>query len=246
LISSRPPLPVTSLGVLTFNTGNDLIEPSDLIGVISQTGAAITGLQELSPKNADALQASLRDELPHRVLYGEFFHGKGLLSCYPILEHERFDVPSGRSYLRAKLLVKAAHALGTGRTVTVFVAHPPPPDPRRLELAASAYSYQDVAALLERASLDTPTLLIGDFNCVRANRAYQLLRKAGLIDTFRAAGRGSGRTYPVRQQHARVPVPRIFRLDYIWVTRHFLPVRSEVLRAPGSDHRPVFSRLELL
>jgi endonuclease/exonuclease/phosphatase family metal-dependent hydrolase len=246
MIASRPPLPTTSLGVLTFNTGNDLIEPSDLIGVIARTGAAITGLQELSPKNADALQASLRDELPHRVLYGEFFNGKGLMSRYPMLEHERFDVPSGRSFLRAKLLVPGAHGSEAARTVTVFVAHPPPPDPRRLELAASPFSYQDVAAVLQRASLDTPTLLIGDFNCVRANRAYQLLRKAGLIDTFRASGRGSGRTYPVRQQHARVPVPRIFRLDYIWVTRHFLPVRSEVLRAPGSDHRPVFSSLELL
>jgi endonuclease/exonuclease/phosphatase family metal-dependent hydrolase len=246
VIASQVPIAATPLGVLTFNTGNDLIEPSALIGVIAQTGATITGLQELSPKNADALQTSLRDELPHRVLYGEFFHGKGLLSCYPILEHERFEVPSGRSFLRATLQFATDHAFRAARTVTVFVAHPPPPDPRFLELAASVYSHQDVTALLKRASLDTPTLLIGDFNCVRANRAYQLLRKAGLIDTFRVAGRGMGLTYPVRQQHARVPVPRIFRLDYIWVTRHFLPVRSEVLRAPGSDHRPVFSRLELL
>jgi len=223
---------------MTFNTGNDLIEADDLVGLIADTGVAIAGLQELSPRNAEALERSLQEELPHRVLYGEYFNGKGLLSRYPVLEHERFEVPSGRSYLRAKLEID-------DREVGVFVAHPPPPDPRFLELAASPYSCQDVAAMLQRASLDIPTLFIGDFNCVPVNRSYRLMHRAGLIDTFRAAGRGPGLTYPVRYQYAGIPVPRMARLDYIWATWHFLPVGSAVLKAPGSDHRPVVSHLAL-
>ncbi len=225
------------LVVMTFNTANDLVEPDELIAMIARSDATIVGLQELSPRNARAVEAGLRDEFPHRVLHAEYFRGKGLLSRYPLLDYERFELPSGRPYIEARLAVQS-------RLVTVFVAHPPPPDLRRLQVASPIAS-QDIRALLRRTSLHAPTLLIGDFNCVRTSLNYHLLRQSGLIDTFRAVGRGRGRTYPARRQHVPIGLPPLVRIDYIWATPHFLPLASWLESSVGSDHLPVVSELAL-
>jgi vancomycin resistance protein VanJ len=223
--------------VMTFNTANDFISPADLVAVIESSNASIVGLQELSERNAAALDTSLLSTFPHRWLYGEHIRGKGLLSRFPIVELDHFELPSGRLYLHGAIDV-------SGCTVQVFVAHLPPGDYRKLQ-AIDPVALVDLELLLKRIDVQRPTLLLGDFNVVSRSRIYRRLRAVGLVDTFRVAGRGPGFTYPRRHAHRPIPLPRLIRIDYIWATPHFTPLRSRVLPGIGSDHQPVISDLEL-
>jgi len=225
------------LTVLTFNTANDFITPNDLIEMLRTSGADIAGLQELSPRNADALAASLQQEFPYRVLRGKYFDGKGLLSRHPIVAHTWFSLDGGRPYLKASVDVG-------GQRVTVIIAHAPSPNYRRLEII-SPYAVAEVQSLVDDVTLGHPALLIGDFNFTDQNRNYELLVRAGLLDTFRESSRGFGFTFPTRHQYVDLPLLPLVRIDYIWATPHFQPLSSHVGRACGSDHLPVISTLAL-
>jgi vancomycin resistance protein VanJ len=244
-VRGLPPLPANvaqhgaavPLTAMTFNTANDFVVPEDLILLLSHSGADVVALQELGERNAAALEHSLEETYPYRVLQGEYVSGKGLLSRQPILAWERFTLASGRPYVEARLSVGE-------QVVTVYVVHAPPGEIRRLEVVSSN-SARDIQMLLERASLETPTLLLGDFNIVPGSRSYRLLRQAGLIDTFRYAGAGWGLTSPTRYQYLPIPLPRLVRIDYIWATAHFVPLAGAVGPHIGSDHLPVVCALAL-
>lgn len=223
------------LTVLTFNTGNDFIAANALVEMLRASNADIIGLQELSPRNAAALEGSLQDEYPSRVLRGGYFEGKGLLSRYPIVEHAWLALDSGRPHIRASLDVGA-------RRVNTVVVHAPPPNYRRLE-TISWRAAREIEELLKAVALDQPALLMGDFNFTERNRHYRRLRQAGLIDAFRATRRGFGFTFPTRYQYAPIPLIPLVRIDYIWMTSHFQPLWSAVGRGYGSDHLPVVAAL---
>jgi endonuclease/exonuclease/phosphatase family metal-dependent hydrolase len=222
---------------MTFNTANDFITPEELTATIDRSEAVIVGLEELSARNAAALETALLHRLPHRFLYGEYIDGKGLLSSYPIRAYERFELASGRSAIDALLHLQ-------GQDAAVFVVHPPPPDYKRREII-SRIGLADVTRILERVPSDLPTLLLGDFNFVRPTRGYRLLQQAGFTDTFRAVGFGRGLTYPMWRQQNRLPLPRLVRLDYIWASRHVRPLASWVGPPTASDHLPLLADLEL-
>ncbi len=70
----------------------------------------------------------------------------------------------------------------------------------------------------------------GDFNAPATDIVhYQLARD--FDDAFSAAGTGWGNTY-----HRRLPV---LRIDHIYATRHFTPVRARAVDTRESDHRMV-------
>lgn len=226
------------LTALTFNTGNDFIPSDALIEMLRASEADVIGLQELSPRNAAGLGASLHDEYPHRVLHGEYFAGKALLSRYPIVEHRWLALDSGRPHIQACLDI-------TERQVNVVVVHAPAPNYRRLE-TISPYAAGEIEKLLAAIGPEQPALLMGDFNFTEQNRHYHRLLRAGLVDAFRATNRGFGFTFPTRYQYAPIPLPPLVRIDYIWVTPHFQPLWSAVGRGHGSDHLPVMAGLALL
>jgi endonuclease/exonuclease/phosphatase (EEP) superfamily protein YafD len=222
---------------MTFNTANDWVAAPDLLVLLRQVRADIVGLQEVSARNADALTQALGDTYAARLVFGAPFIGKGLLSRYPVLWHEQFCLASPRPSLEARIDVQ-------GRTITVFVVHPPPPNVRRFE-RSSALATRDITLLLDRVALTTPTLLLGDFNVTARSATYRLLREAGLIDTFAVAGQGRGLTCPTRSPYAPIRLRPLVRIDYVWATPHFRPLRSYVGPSIGSDHRPVVATLAL-
>ena len=77
-------------------------------------------------------------------------------------------------------------------------------------------------------------IIAGDFNAPAGDRVYAML-KGEFTDTYSEAGSGWGNTY-----HRAFP---LLRLDHIFVSRVFHPVRSRVVRVEGSDHRMVISDL---
>jgi vancomycin resistance protein VanJ len=223
---------------MTFNTANDFVQPIHLLTMLRESEADVIALVELSPLNADALKENLLAEYPHRVLFGKHFDGKGLLSRYPIERHEMFTLMTARPYIEAQVSVE-------GHPVTVFVVHAPAPNYRQLEVR-SAYCEPEINMLIQRGKLDTPTIYLGDFNFIAQSATYRLLVNAGLTDTFRAAGKGAGLTFPTRFQYARIRLPLMLRIDYIWTTKHFKALASHVGLGYGSDHLPVVSDLALV
>jgi endonuclease/exonuclease/phosphatase (EEP) superfamily protein YafD len=221
---------------MTFNTGNDFIAAEHLIHAIKNSGADIVGLQELSERNAAALETL--SEYPHRVLFGKKFDGKGLLSRYPIEKHRLFSSVIARPHIEALLNIGE-------RNIIAYIVHAPAPNFRRLEFR-SPYSMPEIERLLALLQADIPTILMGDFNLVDRSDVYHLITKAGLVDTFRAVGKGPGLTFPTRHQYIPLRLPRMIRIDYIWVTRQFTPLTSVVGRGYGSDHLPVFSTVALM
>ena len=192
------------LTALTFNTGNDFIPSEALIEMLRASEADVIGLQELSPRNAAGLVASLHDEYPHRVLHGEYFAGKALLSRYPIVEHRWLALDSGRPHIQACLTSPAAGQRGGGA--------------RQRQLPAaetiSPYAAGEIEKLLAAIGPEQPALLMGDFNFTEQNRHYHRLLREGLVDAFRNQSRRIHLpTLPVRAD--RFPLVRI---DYIWVT----------------------------
>ncbi len=75
-------------------------------------------------------------------------------------------------------------------------------------------------------------IIAGDFNAPAGDRIYRSLRH-DYFDTFRESGTGWSNTY-----HRRFP---ILRLDHIFVSKSFLPVRSRAVTIEESDHRMVVS-----
>ncbi|MGL5017254.1 MAG: endonuclease/exonuclease/phosphatase family protein [Luteolibacter sp.] len=83
---------------------------------------------------------------------------------------------------------------------------------------------------------NTPTLFGGDFNAPASDIVHRQLT-LDFVDAFATAGTGWGNTY-----HRRFP---ILRIDHIYTTRHFTPVRCRAVTTRHSDHRMVVADLLL-
>lgn len=107
-------------------------------------------------------------------------------------------------------------------------------DNRRLRLLELAFALE---ILREHTPFPRrPTIMAGDFNAPANDSVYQMLSKH-FTDTFSASGVGWGNTY-----HRRMP---LLRLDHVFSSTAFIPVRCRVVTIPESDHRMVVSDLIL-
>ncbi|MEY3898163.1 MAG: hypothetical protein RLZZ214_3684 [Verrucomicrobiota bacterium] len=77
---------------------------------------------------------------------------------------------------------------------------------------------------------NTPTLFGGDFNAPATDIVHRQLAR-DFVDAFASSGTGWGDTF-----QRRFP---ILRIDHIYATRHFTPVRSLTVTTRTSDHRMV-------
>jgi endonuclease/exonuclease/phosphatase (EEP) superfamily protein YafD len=231
--------------VMTYNVGNGLARSSRLAGVLRQAGADVVGLQEVSLEQARGLTAELEDVYPHRVLLPEGFAGKGVLSRFPLVSHERLALYPDRPDLAVSLEVE-------GTMLRVVVGHPPPPRLRGARVVFDSDTLLQLEELASRTLEHIPSVLLGDFNMTQRNRVYAQFAAAGLTDAFAVAGVGRGWTLPVRVGHARikhrlhrVPLRPVARVDYIWYTRGLAAEAAWVGADAGSDHLPVLARLTL-
>ncbi len=77
---------------------------------------------------------------------------------------------------------------------------------------------------------DRPRIFGGDFNAPASDIVHRQLGR-DFVDAFAAAGTGWGDTY-----QRRFP---ILRIDHLYVSRQFVPVRCRVVATKNSDHRMV-------
>lgn len=79
---------------------------------------------------------------------------------------------------------------------------------------------------------DIPVIFGGDFNAPATDVVFRQL-SPDLVDAFATAGTGWGNTF-----QRRLPV---LRIDHLFATRHFSPVRSTAAVTRHSDHRMVIA-----
>lgn len=237
-----------SLQVMTFNLGNGLAPPEKVVALLRSQPVDIVALEELVEPVAQAIARDLIDRFPYQMLHPTGVPGKGLLSRFSIVEQSHLEANPGRPDLLATLDVG-------GRQIAVIVAHPPPPKLSRGRLVERAGAREQIGGLLaEIAGVANPLLLLGDLNVTPRHALYRRLAAAGLVDVFRAAGRGRAATYPTRlttwtpdgYRLRRLPVRPVLRLDYIWVSHHWRPLDAHLGPDAGSDHLPLIATVQLL
>jgi vancomycin resistance protein VanJ len=223
-----------TLTVMTWNVNEDNASPEELIPLLRDSGADIIALQEVGPGLAAALDDSLLDEYPYREYVGRGIPGIGLLSRYPLIEHEIVEDEVTFPYIIATLSVD-------GRKLSVINAHPPAPGFAGLRTYQSQ-GIEEIPHFVDLTTTGEPAILMGDFNAVDQSADYRLLADAGLHDAFREAGWGFGSTWPDYSSLPGLQDP-IVRLDYVWHTDHFSAQRAWVGPGTGSDHRGVIAKL---
>ena len=227
-----------TLTVMTFNAGKIVPDMAEFAARLDENSVDVVAVQELSTAFESKLESALLDAYPYRVLYGAGVDGIGLLSRYPIVEHDLFYLKLGVfPYLQAELDVD-------GEPVTVFSVHPPPPafGPGQ---GFRTRTIDDLPGLLARVDTSQPVVVMGDFNAADQSTEHRMLRAAGLQDAFREAGWSFGHTFPAAGRFFRVPMPPLVRIDYVWASEHFTPVEAHVGPGLGSDHLPVLATLRL-
>ena len=213
-----------------------------IAATIQAAGPDLVGLQELRPHSAQELVARLEADYPYHTLQ-PLAPGRsaGLLSRYPIEQVEWFALPPLDIALHATVRIE-------GEPVHVLVVHLSPnnffdhPASEFIPLVKERYGRRaaETRRLQQKIKgLTGPVLLMCDCNMTDTSEAYARLTTV-LQDSFRQAGWGFGHTF----QPAIAPFP-IQRIDYVWHSEAFQPVRAYVGQDGGSDHLPVVAQFRL-
>jgi len=203
---------------------------------VSTFEADLVALGEYEQAQAGALHTRLEAQYPHHALYPND-SDVALFSRYPIVAQRLVRSPDLRSpFLRAEVDVD-------GTLVTVYVVHLVSPHfdgvPWHYDDSARDREVALLAAELDRES--GPLLLLCDCNLGDQSDAYRVLDRR-LTDSFRAAGRGMGFTFPNEYRL----IPPLVRIDYIWHSDEWTATDAYPLNDSGtSDHRPVVAHLAL-
>lgn len=201
---------------------------------IASSNAQLIGLAELQPEAAAALAdrgVTARFEFqalsPHRNVLGV-----GLLSQYPILEH---DASTDPPYVRAVVAPMA------GDPIVVYVVHPLPARfvhlggvPVGIDTSVREFA---IALIRRRVEEDIAArrsvVVLGDINATEREPAYAEL-SAGLRDAHLDAGVGPGFTW--RPSPLEFLPFGLLRIDYVLASPDLVPTSSTVDCSLPSDH----------
>lgn len=226
---------VPTLTVLTHNLLADPHPLDAIIATLRASRADVIALQEVSQAYEPLLIAGLRDLYPH---YGTHtvlsrFAGQAIFSRYPLLEDDYWQyewLPTPLGHQRA--LVQTPFT-----PLVVYNVHPTHPGMNGQHFNPT-YRHREIQDVMRRIQAETlPVVLLGDFNMPEHSPDYQTVT-ATLTDAYRDVGLGLGWTFRLR-----LPFP-FLRLDYVFCSAAWLPLKAEVLPAHGgSDHYPVRAAL---
>jgi endonuclease/exonuclease/phosphatase family metal-dependent hydrolase len=178
-----------------------------------------------------------------------FVEGPAVLSRFPILASEIYDLPPCRRWLDARVVLRADVATPAG-TLAIFSTHTSRDDCQT----------RRVAEVAERQPGGRPAVVMGDLNTGESAPAMGTFRDNGFVDAFRATNPDA--VGPTVWQRIDAPSPTVARrVDYVLVRAGdgvaVRPVSSRVVlntpRTDGdggvlwpSDHYGVFVEMDLL
>ena len=180
-----------------------------------------------------------------------FKEGEAILSRFPIVASDIYDLPRCRSQVEPRILLRADLDTPWG-PLHVFTTHTARGDECQMER---------VGEIVRDQRGDCPSILTGDFNTLETSKVLTLLRdEAGFIDAFRSANPSSpGATVWQRIRAPESTASR--RVDFIFLLAGHtssVTVKSStvVLDQPGrlqdgmalwpSDHYGVSADLEIV
>lgn len=222
--------------VLSFNIHSAIRKNGGLAAgtLIKEIGAwkpDIVLLQEVDntrARSGNVIQAEqIASALGMSWVTGSGETGNAILSRFPVMEHDVIGLPrAGGKFPR-----HAVHAVVDieGTEVSVYSTH--------FDHMSQGARIAQATALARIVRADTrPTVVAGDLNSRVSSTAVTTLRAAGLGDVW-AVGTGPGNTAPASS-------PRL-RIDFILHDAFLQPLQAVVLASSVSDHRAVWSRLQL-
>ena len=179
----------------------------------------------------------------------------GILSKYPIVSSEILHLAGHRETQQRAIIkfneqeVVIYNMQATGPWIKIYNIL------RFLTIPVYKYGprspeIQDLLQRVEREIL--PVIVAGDFNMTDDTQDYDRVQKV-MQDSFQKSGLGLGFTWPhgwelkflVKSSKWRLNYP-VFRIDYIWYSKHWGAKSSSVLSATESDRLPVAAELILL
>ncbi len=215
------------LTVLQHNVSDENPDPAGTARALTQAGADLVALEELTPAALPVYEAALAADHPYRAVVGTV----GLWSRYPLVDARPVDIrPDGIEGDWSRGLRSTVRA--PSGDLAVYVAHLPSV---RVRLDGFSSGRRDASAVaLGRAiaaeKLDT-VILLGDLNSTLDDRGL-----APVTSRMIPAEEGFGFSWP-----AAFPLARI---DHV-MARAATPTSTWTLPATGSDHLPVAARIRL-
>jgi len=86
---------------------------------------------------------------------------------------------------------------------------------------------------------DDFVIVAGDFNSLPGEKIMKDFKKKGMVDSVVKSKFAFEGTWSMYDKF-----PKIFRIDYIFVSKHLNLVHSDVFSVPGSDHRGVIAQIK--
>ena len=157
-------------------------------------------------------------------------YGNGFLTRFPVLDSEIIHIPDveGKSYEhRAILKVKVDIE---GKVVTFLQTHSGLSEQEKNNCVDTLCNIID--------SLDTPVILMGDFNMTPDFPALEKIR-ARLVDTAPLLNNGEFYTFGTYDGVTKL------HIDYIFVSKEIKPLSLNVVDTKISDHYPVIMECEI-
>lgn len=175
----------------------------------------------------------LSESYPYRInvpldnLYGMHLFSKLSLEEQQVNYLIKPDIPS----------IEALIKLRSGKLIKIYCLHPEPPSPTEND----ASTERDAEILLTGKKMNAqnyPGLVFGDLNDVAWSKTTTLFQKTSQLMDPRK-GRGFYSTYNAKYPFLRWP------LDHIFHSSEFQLVQIKRLSNIGSDHFPLFTKLQL-
>ena len=152
--------------------------------------------------------------------------GNAILSRYPILEYENFELPPRDLFILRGFTV-ALIDIGGGEKLQVMATHF-----HHIE-EDSGIRQQQSPAILDFWNSADNTVILGDFNSEPDSPEIAMHRDAGLVDTAARVSSSPANTFD--------SVSRYQRIDYIWVSPDLTVEEVFVPGTTASDHLPVIA-----
>ncbi|MEG4533604.1 endonuclease/exonuclease/phosphatase family protein [Microcoleus sp. D2_18a_D3] len=246
ITNSQPSIKILSHNVSWYKT-----QSPTLFKLIDQQKPDIIFLQEMVQTPTQRAFPWLKADYPYQI----GTHSVGIFSKYPIVSSEILHL-AGHPEKQQRAIIKfneqevvIYNMQATGPWLKISKKW------RFLKIPVYIYGnrspeIQDLVQRVERETL--PVIVAGDFNMTDETQDYDRVQKV-MQDSFRKAGFGFGFTWPhgwelkflVKRSNWRLNYP-VFRIDYIWYSKHWGAKSSSVLEATESDHLPVGAELILL
>ena len=232
------------LKVMTFNVHYSNRDTEDIAGLIRAEKPDIIALQEVTEVLADSLLPALASDYPHTLFDNSWGLPLVLLSRYPLQAQPRLSKVQRSSQAIAET---------PNGNITIWNVH----NFVTIDQVGWESQKRTLNAITQDiGAKDNPVIVLGDFNTTDYAGNYELVTNH-LTDVHKVIGRGFGFTYPETDVLDKIPwspwyvhllrlAQPIFRIDYIFVSDHFVPLETHVIsNGFGSDHRPVVATLRI-